>query len=62
MIHIACACNKNRATASGAPAVTGTYRIMVNGKKVYESANKDAAESVALRFDNATVLAPGENA
>ena len=59
-----CNCgNKNRAGASAtASAVAGTYRVMVNGRKVYESTNGNAAGSVAERFDNATILAPGETA
>jgi hypothetical protein len=58
-----CACNKNRATASGVAAVAGTYRVLgPNGRKVYETTNGDAAKAVAARFDNATVLAPGETA
>lgn len=57
------ACRKNRSSASGVAAPVGTYRVMTaNGRKVYESTNKDAAEAVAARFDNATVLAPGETA
>lgn len=59
---MACACGKNRVTASGAAAVSGTYRVMVKGRKVYESTNKTAAESVAARFDSPTILAPGESA
>lgn len=58
-----CACNKNRATASGAAAVAGTYRVYgPNGRKVYETTNGAAAQAVADRFDNATILAPGEKA
>lgn len=59
-----CNCgNKNRAGASAtASAVAGTYRVMANGRKVYESTNGDAAKAVAGRFDGATILAPGENA
>lgn len=60
---MACACNRNRATASGAATATaGTYRVMVNGRTVYESSSSSAANSVASRFDNATILAPGETA
>lgn len=59
---MACACNKNRATASGAGTVPGTYRVMVNGKKAYETTNPSAAETVAARFDKAVVLAPGQTA
>lgn len=58
---MACACNKNRVTAAGVAAVAGTYRVMVNGRKVYESANATAANAVAARFDKPTILAPGEN-
>lgn len=57
------ACRKNRASASGAAAPAGTYRVMAaNGRKVYESSNKDAAEAVAARFADAKILAPGETA
>lgn len=34
---------------------------MVNGKKVYETSNKDAAAAVAERFDSPTILAPGQS-
>lgn len=58
-----CACSKkNRATATGTPAPSGTYRVMVSGRKVYETTNPDAADTVAARFASATVLAPGESA
>lgn len=58
-----CACNKNRAAASGAaPGPAGTYRVMVNGRKVYESANESAATTVAQRFSGATILVPGQDA
>ena len=53
-------CRKSRAAASGVAAVAGTYRVMAKGRKVYETSNKDAAEAVASRFDNATILNPGE--
>lgn len=57
-----CNCgNKNRATASGVAAVSGTYRVMVSGRQVYESTNESAADTVAARFDNARILAPGES-
>lgn len=59
---MACACSKNRATASGAAQATGTYRVMVNGRKVYETSNPTAADTVAQRFDNATILKPGQEA
>lgn len=61
---MACACNKNRATASGVAAVSGTYRVMVNGRKVYETTNPDAAATVAEKFDETVtrILAPGETA
>lgn len=58
-----CNCaNKNRATASGAAAVSGTYRVMANGRKVYETTSEAAAATVAARFDGARILAPGETA
>lgn len=58
---MACNCgNKNRATASGVAAVSGTYRVMVSDRKVYESSSEAAAKTVADRFDNAIILAPGE--
>jgi len=61
---VACACNKNRATASGTASVSGTYRVLVNGVQRYESANKAAAESVASNFDPRVtrLLVPGESA
>lgn len=58
---MACACSRNRATAAGI-APTGTYRVMVSGRKVYESGNKAAADAVAARFENPVVLAPGQSA
>lgn len=57
---MACGCSKNRVTASGVAAAVGTYRVMVNGRKVYESTNESAALTVADRFENALVLKPGE--
>lgn len=59
MSPIGCACNKNRGTASAA-AASGTYRVMVNGRKVYESTSGDAASAVAERFSEAKILAPGQ--
>ena len=60
MITIACGCNKNKAAViNGEVVQPGTYRVIVNGNQVYESSNKDAADTVAARFSNATVLAPG---
>lgn len=56
-----CGCSKNRATAAGA-AQSGTYRVQVNGRQVYESSSKDAADSVAARFEDAVILAPGQTA
>jgi hypothetical protein len=48
----------------GAAAPSGTYRVMVKGRKVYETSNQDAAEQVAARFTgaNPTILAPGQSA
>jgi hypothetical protein len=63
---MACACSKNRAraTGTGTPAPSGTYRVMVDGRKVYETSNKTAANTVAERFDQkkTSILAPGETA
>lgn len=59
MIVTGCNCGKNRATASGVAAISGTYRVMVGGKKVYESASESAAVRVAARFSDAEILAPG---
>ena len=61
---MACACSKNRAraTGTGTPAPSGTYRVMVSGRKVYETTNPKAADTVAARFQAATILAPGESA
>lgn len=59
---MACACSKNRLSASAAAAVSGTYRVMVGDRKVYETTNQVAAQSVADRFDNPRILAPGETA
>lgn len=55
-----CACNRRRATAGGAAPVPGTYRVYVDGTKVYETTNARAAETVAKRFSNAEVLEPGK--
>lgn len=57
-----CACNKNRAASGGTVQRAGTFRVMVNGRQVYESTNGEAAKSVAIRFDNATILEPGQSA
>ena len=35
---------------------------MVNGRKVYETTNPSAADSVATRFESAVILKPGETA
>lgn len=59
---MACACKGNRATASATAVETGTYRVQVNGRIVYETTNQSAATTVAERFDDATILAPGETA
>lgn len=61
---MACGCNKNRATitADGTIVSPGTYRVMVGDHQVYESSQKEAADTVAARFSNATVLAPGQTA
>lgn len=41
--------------------MSGTYRVMVGTppRQVYESSNKEAAETVAARFENAEILPPG---
>jgi hypothetical protein len=58
---MACGCSKrNGVTTSGTPA--GTYRVIVSGRQVYESADQKAADTVAERFANATVLPPGREA
>jgi hypothetical protein len=58
-----CNCgSKSRATASGTAAVSGTFRVMVNDHKVYETTNATAADQVASRYKNATILKPGETA
>lgn len=57
---MACACSKNRtrATADGSPAPSGTYKVIVNGRQVYESTSKTAADTVAARFADATIVPP----
>jgi len=45
---------------TGTPAPSGTYRVMVSGRQVFESSEADKADVVAARFASATVLAPGE--
>lgn len=60
---MACGCSKNRAAASGKTgAVSGTYRVYAGGRKVYETTDPKAAGTVAAKFQDATVLAPGEAA
>lgn len=60
MITIACGCNKGRSAAGGLTASdAGTYRVQVNGRQVYESSSKDAADAVAGRFNDAVILEPG---
>lgn len=64
---MACNCSKNRAATAGAAGATpGTHRVMVGEpgaqRQVYESTSREAATTVAQRFANATVLAPGETA
>lgn len=58
---MACGCSKNRTAAAGSAAVAGTYRVMVNGRKVYETGNETAARTVADKYRGATILAPGQN-
>lgn len=55
---MACGCTKNRAVA-GATGTSGTYRVLVRGRQVYESSSKEAADAVASRFESAEILAPG---
>jgi hypothetical protein len=58
-----CACNKNRGTASAvAAAVAGTYRVYVNGRKVYETTSSSAANTLMGKYAPgvATIYAPGE--
>lgn len=59
---MACGCNKGATTvtADGTVVPAGTYRVMVSDRQVYESSSKEAADTVASRFDNATVLSPGQ--
>lgn len=61
---MACGCSKNRTAAAAGAAQSGTYRVMVDGRQVYESSSKDAADSVAGKFDKkfTTILAPGQTA
>jgi hypothetical protein len=60
---MACGCNKGRQAATGDASVSsGTYRVMVSGRQVYESSSKTAADTVAARFQDATILAPGQEA
>jgi hypothetical protein len=63
---MACACSKNRArtTGTGTTIPSGTYRVMVSGRQVYETTNPTAAATVADKFDEkiTTVLKPGESA
>lgn len=53
-----CNCGKNRATASGTAAISGTYQVMTGGKKVYESTSRNAAEAVGVRFSSAQITTP----
>lgn len=62
MIPIGCACNKNRASGGSTATVSGTYRVMVGDRKVYETTNPTAADTVAAKFNDARILAPGESA
>lgn len=56
---MACGCNKSRGAAGLTAASAGTYRVMVSGRQVYESSSKEAADAVAGRFQDATILPPG---
>lgn len=57
-----CACNKGRSAAAGAVAASGTYRVMVGPRQVYESTSEQAASTVAARFADARILSPGQSA
>ncbi len=57
-----CNCSKNRSAAKGVAQISGTHRVMVNGRQVYETTSADAAATVAARFKDARVLTPGEAA
>ncbi len=59
---MACACSKNRTASAGSTTVSGTYRVMVGSRKVYESTSEPAAQAVAARFADATILPPGQSA
>lgn len=58
---MACACAKNRQATSGTAAVSGTYRVMVGSRKVYETTNSVAAETMAAKYAPgvAKILEPG---
>lgn len=57
---MACGCANKRNSGSGLTAASaGTYRVMVSGRQVYESSSKEAADAVAGRFQDSTILAPG---
>lgn len=60
---MACGCSKNRAGVSGTATVSGTYRVLVGGRQVYESSSQEAADLIAGRFKDAgtavEILAPG---
>jgi hypothetical protein len=62
VVKTACGCQKGKAgfDAQGNRVAPGTYRVIVNGTQVYESSNQSAAEAVSARFENATVLTPGQ--
>ncbi|QBZ73498.1 hypothetical protein SEA_MISCHIEF19_13 [Streptomyces phage Mischief19] len=59
-----CGCNKGAAikTADGKILTPGTYRVLVGENIVYESSQQSAAQTVADRFNDAKILAPGETA
>jgi hypothetical protein len=57
---MACGCSKGRgAAAAGTASSSGTYRVLVSGRQVYESSSKEAADAVAGRFQSAEILPPG---
>lgn len=56
---MACGCSKGRGAAASTATASGTYRVIVSGRQVYESSSKDAADAVAGRFASAEILPPG---
>lgn len=50
----------SRPAGSAATTVSGTWRVIVNGRQVYEATSERNARAVAERFKDPTILAPGE--